>query len=567
MLLLAALNCAAQVHIREVGLQGYVGYSGPQRLRVEMSNPSARAETYVLRVTGSYQRSQNYHADHEIRLNAGETRTFDLPVLTGTRNKLKVEQVNAGGLSVSSDEGDISTEASGLIAVVCAAPSVCKAISDAVRFGRSVEEQNAKERELKIVSITEPPQSWFAWEPARTVIIGGPIDNSSARDALENYARFGGDVIVVSDVAPRDFLAAYRTDDTRKVPIGNGTLRFVNTSSGQQLREMFQPEKTQRTGEGSFTVRFMIGGSPLMQWTGTRFVFPRLSWLIFWMVFYTVVVGVINFFVLRRIGKVELGWLTVPGIAILFAVLFYSISMRGKMTHFALDEATVCFMDDKSSIGVAEHHFRVASPQVRDVVLAVPANAVISSPGRDPLFRASDAANLWNDDNENRQGELSDILVDAKQQHVPLEMLRFSFRDLEFRSVQQLAGTVRIKDGVLRNDTGQNFSQSALIDFRSGVFYDLGPLPNGGNVRTGGKPEQRLSQRMFPFRDRHQAPVKPEFKLAEFLTSEPFTSPSPRNTLTFVGFTEQPLVTGRLEGISPQNRVSTLFLVTLERPK
>ena len=109
------------------------------------------------------------------------------------------------------------------------------------------------------------------------------------------------------------------------------------------------------------------------------------------------------------------------------------------MKRFALDEATVCYMDDKSSVGAAEHYFRVASPQVRGVVLQVPTSAVISSPGRDPLFRASDAATVWNDDNESRAtGNISDLLVDAKQQHVPLEMLRFSFVNLSFEASSSL---------------------------------------------------------------------------------------------------------------------------------
>ena len=124
-----------------------------------------------------------------------------------------------------------------------------------------------------------------------------------------------------------------------------------------------------------------------------------------------------------------------------------------------------------------------------------------------------------------------------------------------------------MKDGVLNNDTGQSFSQSALIDFRSRKFYDLGPLPNGGRSQPSSKPEQGLTQGFYQPRERSHAPAKPEFKLAEFLTSKPFTSTSTQNSLTFVGFTEQPLIAGQLEGISPQIRVSTLFVVTLERPK
>src|SRR5581483_7586537 len=108
---------------------------------------------------------------------------------------------------------------------------------------------------------------------------------------------------------------------------------------------------------------------------------------------------------------------------IVFAALFYFMGGRGKMTPFTLDQATVCYMDDKSPVGVAEHNFRVASPQVRDLVFQVPSSAVVSSAGQDALFRASDvAAGIWDDDNRQRT-KIPEMFVDSAQ-HVPLEMLR-----------------------------------------------------------------------------------------------------------------------------------------------
>jgi hypothetical protein len=567
LILFAALSAAAEVHIREVGLQGYVVRSGPQQLRVEVSNPSAEPQSFALSVSQKYAGRERSHLDYQLDLQGHESRLLALPLLFVSDAKLTVEQVNSTGTVISKDEAELSTTGSELVAVVCAAQAICSAVSDAVRSASTVEEQNVKERNLKIVLLTQPPQNWFAYAPVRTLIVAGPLEGQAERDAIENFTRFGGHLIIAADQAPRDFLTAYRVADTRVVGLGQGTLKSVNSATGQQLRQIFAPGKRAPANAINLANNLMIsaeiGSAGLLQWVGKQFVFPRLRWLIGWMLAYILLIGLFNFFVLRRIGKVELGWLTVPAIAIVFAVLFYSISVRGKTTHFTLDQATVCYMDDKSPVGVAEHHFRVASPQVRNLVFQVPSSAVVFSAAQDPLFRASDAATLWDDDNGNQRVKIPEMVVDSAQ-HVPLEMLRLSFRDLEFRSVHQFPGTVEMKDDLLINNTGQNFSQAALIDFYSRKFYDLGPLPAGEKIQPFTRQAEDLSHSN---RLRSLSPdyhMQGAFTLREFLKSEAFVSRFAARRLTFIGFTEQPLLAGHLEGITPDTKTYTLFEVTLE---
>lgn len=568
LLFFAALSSAAEVHIREVGLQGYLAYSGPEQLRVEVSNPSASPDSFVLRVSQEKNfRHDAIHLDYKVDLQGHESRLLVLPILFGNDAKITVEQITSGGKVISKDEDNAFVVGSELVAVVCAAPAICSAVSDAIRSAATVQEQNVRERNLKIVSLTEPPREWFAYTPVNTLIVAGPVNDQSARDAIENFTRFGGRLIIAADQAPRDFLAAYRMPDTRMVTVGDGTLRTVNSATGQQLHQLFTPEKnaSRNVNLTNLVISSEIGSSTLLQWVGKQFVFPRLRWLIGWMVAYILLIGLLNFFVLRRIGKVELGWLTVPAIAIIFAMLFYLMSAHGKMKHFSLDQATVCYMDDKSPVGVAEHSFRVASPQVRDLVFQMPSSAVVFSAGQDPLFRASDAATIW-DDNGSRQTKLREMVVDSAQ-HVPLEMLRFSFRDLDFRSVHQFPGTVVMKNDTLTNNTGQDFSQAVLINFSNGQLYDLGPLRAGEKIQPFAKPAdnlRRFDRRLRSFSPEYHMPGA--FKLREFVQSDNFSSHASQN-FTFIGFTEQPLLAGRLEGIAPDTETYTLFNVTLENAR
>ncbi len=566
---MAALCSSAEVHIRETGLKGYMRGYGPARLKIEISNPASQSQDFLLRLTETNARATFFHADYKMHLNAGESRQLELPVLLGQGQRLRVEQINASGIIVSSDEEQIIFDQSELIAVVCSTPSTCKAVSDSIRSGITVEEQNEKEQQLRIVLLLEAPQTWFAYTPARSVIVAGPVEQPAARDAIANYARFGGDVIVATSEAPHDFLAQYRIAGAGKVPIGNGTVRFVGSAAGPEMKAIFTPEKPRKRNPWDIAITFQatISSSALLQWTGTEFVFPKLRWVIGWMVIYTLIIGVVNFFVLRRMGRVEMGWITVPVIAACFALLFYGISVRGKMTRFVLDEATVCWMDSKSTVGVAENRFRVASPQVRDVVLHVPTSSVMSASAHDPLFRASDAATIWDDEKRRPPSNVPDIVMDSAQ-HVPLEMLRLSFRDIEFKTVHSFPGTVRLEDGVLRNGTGQTFEQAVLVDFDSRQFYDLGRLPDGGEAHPFSVSAQKL--RTDPhanFRFNSSDHLQNAFSLAGFLNSESFVSSFSAKPLTFIGFTDQPLVQGELERINPVRKTYTLYVVTLEGPK
>ncbi|HZS27277.1 MAG TPA: hypothetical protein VFB76_08595 [Candidatus Angelobacter sp.] len=567
-LFLAALSSAAEVRIREIGLQGYIDFSGrPQQLRIEVSNPSAEPESYVLHISQKYSGHEKSVLDYKVDLQGHESRLLALALMFVSDGKLTIEQRASNGTVISKDEQNTPTAPLDLVAVVCATQEICSAVSDAIRSAATVEERNIKERQLKILLLTEPPQNWFAYTPVHTLIVAGPVKDQAARDAIENFTRFGGHLIIAADQAPRDFLAPYRVADLREVGVGRGTLRLVNSATGPQLRQLFSPEENTHTPDTTDLVNLVfskeIDSGTLLQWVGKQFVFPRLRWMIGWMLVYILLIGLLNFFILRRIGRVELGWLTVPTIAIVFAALFYFMGGRGKMTHFTLDQATVCYMDDKSPVGVAEHNFRVASPQVRDLVFQVPSSAVVSSAGQDALFRASDvAAGIWDDDNRQRT-KIPEMFVDSAQ-HVPLEMLRLSFHDLEFRSVHQFTGTVTMKDGILINNTGQDFSQAALVDFRSRKFYELGPLPAGNKIQPFSRPTQDLSHsnRLQSFSPDYH--MQGAFTLRGFLESEAFSSSLSTRRLMFIGFTTRPLLTGQLEGVTPDAKTYTLFEVTME---
>ena len=557
----------AQVHIREVGLSGYVAQGRPNRVSLEVSNPSPAAQTFTLRLSPQgTSLSITPHTDYKVQLTGGETRVVEVAFYVAESGKLLAQQLDASEGVISHSEKESSSGDSGLVAVVCAAKEVCRAVAQAIRAGNTIEEQNAREQKLKIILLQDPPETWFAYTPAAAVVVAASIAKPTARAAIADYARLGGKVIVAEDQASREFLADYRVPGQGETGIGKGTLTFVSRAAGSEMEQAFSQESPK---EPAILLRrylpyqgFTSGW--LMSWVGTRFEFPRLSWLLGWMTLYVVVIGIVNFMVLRKIGKVELAWVTVPVVALLFGTLFYFLSVRGKMRQFALDEVSFCWMDDRSPRGALSHSVRVSSPQVRDISLQAPVSSVLSSVDYNPLFRASDVADVWSERGPARPEQVPDVIIDSAQ-NIQMEMLRLSFRDLGFESLQDFPGTMSFSNGRLANATGQNFSQAVLIDFARQEFYELGPMPAGAEITpfTAGAQKKKMSPD-----DRRQwgTPTQP-FSLPEFIRVANFPSLNRYNYLLFVGLTEQSMLRTQLEGITPNRRVHTLFLVKVWRPE
>jgi hypothetical protein len=363
-------------------------------------------------------------------------------------------------------------------------------------------------------------------------------------------------VILALDQAPRDLFAEYRSDGGTEYAVGNGLVTLVPSATSQEMRQALR-EPIQRAGTSPILVltddvfSLTISTAWLMDWLGTRFRFPSLSWMLIWTAVYIVVVGALNFYVLRRIGKVELGWVTVPALALLFGTVFYFLSAHGRLKRFAIDEMTICWMDDKSPMVASESRIRVASPQVRDVSLAVPRDAVLNEVAFDPLFRAGDVADVW-DEHTDRRPSAPNIRVDEAQ-HLTMEMLRLSFRDFAFRSIRQFPGTVHIEKGRLKNSTGQSFSQAVLVDPRADKFYDLGALPDQAEIQPFAREAQKLSRK------------REQMSITEVMHSWDFPRYVPTGTLFFVGLSSQSMLGGQLEGIGSDRRNFNFVFVRMRQ--
>src|SRR5262249_30985179 len=171
---LVTAGARADVKIREVGLAGYVERSRSNQVVLEVSNPSATPQDFILhlRRTGD---AVNAQVEYQLRLEGSEKRVLTLPIYLDSNiadgSKLAASLTYSAGQPVGYAEREMTVSRTALVAVVCDDPNLCAQVSQAIRSGGSIEERNRKERSLKIILLQKPPESWFAYAPARPVVI------------------------------------------------------------------------------------------------------------------------------------------------------------------------------------------------------------------------------------------------------------------------------------------------------------------------------------------------------------------------------------------------------------
>ena len=503
---LAALAPArASVTIESVGLEGHVtGRPGVVPVRVSVANPTAQPQTLELTLRAF--RSDQDGADTAdsfvagVALGPGERRVLDLPILVaGAGDRVEIT-ARAGGAVVGVAQHTIAREAvvSGqLVALLCADDAACREAQSRVSFAGTDEDRVAKRRALTFVVVREPPVVWWRWEPAWTVVVARALRDVEARGALEGFARHGGRVVLVEDrLADAGFLAAYRGGEPgRPRPIGQGRVARVPSLGSAALDGLFTARVV--TGQGEARSASWPYDRSEATWVVRRLarapVFPSLATVGLALVAYVVVVGVVNFGVLRRRGRPEWAWLTVPALAILFAAAFYAGAARHRPRAFHLDEIALRWMDDRSDVAAIQETLRLSSAGRAAVRLGVPGEAVLTGPRARPEVvqvaalgvQAPTAA--WS-------VRLGPPLA------VDLGLAPWSFRDVSVRATRRLPGTVRLDEGVLRNETGEAFTQALVVE--PGWVYPLGALPAGAAVELSRAPREPLAQytgRGWPF--------------------------------------------------------------------
>jgi hypothetical protein len=528
--LLAALSSACRardsvvVKIKEFGLGGIFSTStlstlvevearnvtdGPLSLNLSVAELNLDAEALPASET----------MEIPVTLARGEERTFDVPVhvFPLDRGVLFVEALDASGRILGRAGRRVGLNTPGtVIALLCASPEVCRSLQQSILLSGTAEEQTRKSQSVRLVQVAEPPSVDWAYWPATTVIVALPIAKLSAaqRQALEIYMHWGGAIVLLEDQAADGpsllsasstassgtsahasgsarFLELYRTraKEGQYVPVGDGKFIGFRSISSQSLAGYFRPmgfsgdtpPELRRQWTGEYGTQAPGQRADERQWLmrrlGTSFRFPTFLELLLWVVGYLILVGIVNFVVLRRIGRPEWGWISIPALAILFSLLLYMVSARNHPRNFGLDEIVEFHMDPSSPIALLKARVRVSAPVRSRVAPVLPAGL-----NYEYAQRQSDVSNEGLIAQAAGEGIWKITLGDTWETQFTLR--RWSFRDVDFQGHRVFAGNIyRDASGHFHNDSGLNYRQAIVVD-RDDVFL-LGDFPSGAVVDLG----------------------------------------------------------------------------------
>jgi len=549
------------------------------------------------------------------QLSASETRIFDVPlhIIPQAHAVLYVQARDIEGHLLGRTGMSVGQRMNGqVIAMLCSTPDLCRAIRQSILLSGSPEEQTRKSSFLRLIQLTKAAPTGWAYSPADIIILAAPIGQFPAaqRDALETYAHRGGSLVLVDDQLgdssraeqPR-FLDAYRSRAAQGKPfrVGEGQLVHLKSVSDPSFSDHFRA-----LGVDSNTpveVRELVGrlrvagvgGEPgvlnswLMRRLGTTFRFPSFFELLSWIIGYLVLTGVVNFVILRRIGRPELGWVTMPVLAVLFSLLLYAVGTRNHPSNFGIDEMTVYRLDSLSPLAVTSSRVRISAP-VRSVVYPVlPGNVVLGTGRRSPFPFGEMQFSVGG-----RLATVSEVRLNTRWETSFL-LRRWSFRDLEFEGQRRFAGTVqRDQLGHVHNETGLNYRQAMIVDERD-VFY-LGEFPAGATADLAHVPhhpyedetgrhtsEAIVNFPAIPFTHNpvgneegfDEARTKRADKEFEDLSHQPFALSElirgwPKdgkdvfstNKAVFFGLSDEATLGAALRGRSPERKAATLTMIT-----
>ena len=508
LLLPAALRAQDFIRIDHVGLGSSeilsVGNVTPVRVHIPAQSQAQTLQLEFQFEIGDKNDERRKLLPHrfikQVQVAGGAPSDIDVPLYLPTTSRLQLDLsvTDASGHQIGSGARDLDRNTRGggqVIAIYCLKEEKCDQLASQVNSGFDDEERaaNAKsDTKTKInrtvITLQELFEHWWDYGAVDSIVIAGPISDLSTekRNALEQYVRLGGALVFLeSDISDKNFLAAYRQGPptAAEIPVGTGRLIRLSGSDAADLRKTI-PTIT-RTPITVLNAAVNAGTQSddfFLDRTGITFTFPKLRWLLIWFGVFIVVVGPLNFFILRRIRRLEWGWVTTTAIAALFAGGLYIVNSVSRPKDFMLDDAATYRMDDRSALASAVFGFRVYSPERRDMVLSVNQDSI-------PFDMATSRS--FGDSGLDIGSGFAGPDATSVGWHVHLDsplrfdfpMLRWSTEDFSVRGFREFAGTVHwTSDMRLKNDTGQNFREAIYMDFKANKKYLISRMASGEEI-------------------------------------------------------------------------------------
>jgi hypothetical protein len=288
---------------------------------------------------------------------------------------------------------------------------------------------------------------------------------------------------------------------------------------------------------------------------------PSAWVLLCFLVGYILVIGPLNYLLLRRLRRLELAWVTVPAVVLLFAAGLYAVGFGLRGGQSQLNQAGVVQAVEGEQRGFATTFIGLFSPRRSSYSLAFPADALVGE------------TRGWNDMpgggtpvlNNDGVVEVPDVLVDVGSVRVFVAESPVDVPLAIQSNVQQNGNDLSIE---IRN-VGQSALEDALV-VRGDTFEELGTIAPGASQSVGLNP----TQQNFPWAV--SVPEDGLFNRRQMLTSlfsgeafrfrDPSLSSNGMNErgVYLLAWVRQPALAVRVNGQEQPHDGLTLYMIRLK---
>jgi hypothetical protein len=503
-LLAAILPVAARaqdnVRILEVGLQGHYATAVPTPVRVHIpavAQPQTVHLTFLVNSNFNDQAQGWLRTDRfekQVTMIAGQPSEMELPILLPNLGgcELQVVETDSQGKAIGGDKVKLPFFGKDIeVAIYCRDNSQClEAQAQITPSGTNTEDANLR-NSLGFVLLKELRKDWLAYRAVDAVVVAGSIGDMPPDQgkALEYYLRSGGILVLLEkEAAAPNFLAAYHQNDVRLDPIRVGEGRFYRVSSlaSKELAIVFAPNSKSPKGIAILNHDYSQPAveTPLRN-IGASFTFPPLRWLLIWIAAYILIVGVVNFAILRRLRKLEWGWVTVSVTALIFSAGLYLSASSRRPEYFTLDQDIIYSMDGHSPVAFENLGFRISAPVRAAVGLTLEGDALLA--GTQFSWGNESAVDIGSEIVGAGRIVPGAVVQLGPPLRMEIPMLRWSFKDFYAEGFHEFPGTLHWTSPTrLKNDTGLTFRNGVYEDFTANSRYAIPLMLPGQEIDLAG---------------------------------------------------------------------------------
>jgi len=576
------------LRIESVGLSDYYSVADPTPVRVHipaLSHAQSIELEFLVRsgdIPWQREISRTDRFTEQVEAAAGQALEIEAPIFVPQANwrELQVTASTTGGQAIGSvrrDLKELTSLSNGpfLVAVYCTDDAICRNVQSQIAFGENGGSASRMNQNLRLTTFRDARADWWAYQAVQTIVLAGPISGFSNGElqALENFTRGGGGLVVLEEeTAAKDFLAAYRqgAPTPTAIQVGRGHLFRVRSVASEDLGRIFASGMPGRIGRETPLFPSQASADSFLTRIGIVFAFPRLRWLTIWLAVYLLVVGPLNFAILRRMKRLEWGWASVCTLAAVFTVGFYVSGSARRPRDYTVDIATIYSLDDRSPLAVEYVGLRASAPQWGDVRISVP-DGVLPMPATGFRFSQGDGeagvdiGAAMTDKARIQKGW--DVELGAPVT-LTTTMLRWSFQDWGFEGFHKFQGTVHwTPAGKLKNETGVSFREAMYFDFGANKEYVLAPIAAGQEADLAGAPTGEIWTRKKSSNNAHEETLrfdssirKPAFSLVELPL---WSNEIPKVGHLFAGLSDEPIPGAELQPAGARRAAMALTVVYL----